>query len=189
MIICGFGRFGQVIGRILRVRRSPSPLSTRTGEQIDTMRRFGTKAYYGDPTRLDVLRSAGAAEAKLLVVALDAVPESLKVVEHAKRHFPNLIILARARNRRHVHLLMDQGVTHIVRETFYSSLRLTEQLLLELGMGAEEAERTIRVFREHDERVLVDQHGFYQDEKQMIQTTKQAMIELRGLLEADQAER
>ncbi len=189
VIICGFGRFGQVIGRILRVRKIAFTALDKNGEQIDTMRRFGTKAYYGDPTRLDVLRSAGAAEAKLLVVALDAVPESLKVVEHAKRHFPNLIILARARNRRHVHLLMDQGVTHIVRETFYSSLRLTEQLLLELGMGAEEAERTIRVFREHDERVLVDQHGFYQDEKQMIQTTKQAMIELRGLLEADQAER
>jgi monovalent cation:proton antiporter-2 (CPA2) family protein len=188
VIICGFGRFGQVIGRVLRVKKIAFTALDKNGDQIDTVRRFGTKAYYGDPTRLDVLRSAGAAQARLLVVALDDVPESLKVVENARRHFPNLVVLARARNRRHAHLLMDQGVTHIVRETFYSSLRLTEQLLRELGMVAEEAARTIRLFREHDERMLVDQHRFYQDEKQIIQTSKQAMIELRGLLEADQAE-
>ncbi len=188
VIICGFGRVGQVIGRVLRLEKIAFTALDANGEQIDMVRRYGTKAYFGDPTRLDVLRSAGAAEAKLLVVSLDGIAESLKVVEHAKRHFPNLVIMARARNRRHAHLLMDQGVTHIVRETFYSSLQLTEQVLLELGMEAEEAERTIRLFREHDERVLIDQHGFYTDEKQMIQTTKQAMIELRGLLEADRAE-
>lgn len=189
VIICGFGRVGQVIGRILRLKKIAFTALDKNGEQIDTVRRYGTKAYYGDPTRLHVLRSAGAAEARLLVVALDDIAESLKVVEHAKRHFPNLVILARARNRRHAHLLMDQGVTHIVRETFHSSLHLTEQVLLELGMEADEAARTIRLFREHDERMLIDQHGIYDDEKQMIQTTKQAMIELRGLLEADQAER
>jgi len=189
VIICGFGRFGQVIGRILRLKRIAFTALDKNGEQIDLVRRFGSKAYYGDPSRLDVLRSAGAAEAKLLVVALDGVAESLKVVEHAKRHFPNLVILARARNRRHTHLLMDQGVTHIVRETYHSSLRLTEEVLQELGLSIEEAERTVRLFREHDERMLIDQHGIYDDEKQMIQTTKQAMIELSGLLEADQAER
>ncbi len=188
VIICGFGRFGQVIGRILRLKRIAFTALDKNGEQIDLVRRFGSKAYYGDPSRLDVLRSAGAAEAKLLVVALDGVAESLKVVEHAKRHFPNLTIVARARNRRHAHLLMDQGVTLIVRETYHSSLRLTEHVLQELGMGVEEAERTVRLFREHDERMLIDQHGIYDDEKQMIQTTKQAMIELSGLLEADQAE-
>jgi monovalent cation:proton antiporter-2 (CPA2) family protein len=189
VIICGFGRVGQIIGRLLRLQRIPFTALDKDAEQIDLVRRFGTKAYYGDPARLDVLRAAGAAEAKAIVVALADVAESLKVVEHAKRHFPNATILARARNRRHAHLLMDYGVTHIVRETFYSSLRLSEELLVELGVAPEDAERTIRLFQEHDERMLTTQHGIYRDEKQMIQTTKQALVELRGLLEADQAER
>ncbi len=185
VIICGFGRFGQVIGRILRVKKIAFTALDRNGEQIDLVRRYGTTAYYGDPARLDVLRSAKAAEAQVLVVALDDVAQSLKVVEHVKRHFPHLAILARVRNRRHAHLLMDQGVTHIVRETYHSSLRLGELVLEELGMDAAEAERTVQLFREHDERLLVDQHGIYDDEKQVIQTTRQAMTELSGLLEAD----
>jgi glutathione-regulated potassium-efflux system protein KefB len=189
VIICGFGRMGQIIGRVLRLRRIPFTALDKNAEQIDLVRRFGTKAYYGDPTRLDLLRAAGAGEAKLLVVALDGVAESLKIVDHARRHFPNATILARARNRRHVHLLMDLGVTHIVRETFYSSLRMTEQILEELGLDADDIERTIAMFREHDERTLIDQHDIYRDEKQMIQTTKQATDELRDLFEADRAER
>ncbi|HET7595204.1 MAG TPA: monovalent cation:proton antiporter-2 (CPA2) family protein, partial [Stellaceae bacterium] len=188
VIIAGFGRMGQIVGRILRLRRVPYTALDNHVEQIDLVRRFGNKAYYGDPTRLDVLRAAGAAEAKVIVVAIEPVADSLKVVEHVKRHFPNLAIVARARNRRHAHLLMDQGVTHIVRETFYSSLRLTEQVLEELGIESADAKRTIAVFEDHDERTLVDQHGFYDDEKQMIQTSKQAAVELRRLLEADRGE-
>ena len=188
VIIAGFGRMGQIVGRILRLRRIPYTALDNHVEQIDLVRRFGNKAYYGDPTRLDVLRAAGAGEAKIIVVALEAIADSLKVVEHVKRHFPNLAIVARARNRRHVHLLMDRGVTHIVRETFYSSLKLTEQVLEVLGIEAEDAERTLAVFEEHDERTLIDQHGFYDDEKQMIQTSKQAAVELRRLLEADRGE-
>lgn len=188
VIIAGFGRMGQIVGRILRLRRIPYTALDNHVEQIDLVRRFGNKAYYGDPTRLDVLRAAGAAEAKVIVVALEPIADSLKVVEHVKRHFPNLAIVARARNRRHAHLLMDQGVAHIVRETFYSSLRLTEQVLEELGIEPADAKRTIAVFEEHDERTLVDQHGFYDDEKQMIQTSKQAAVELRRLLEADRGE-
>jgi monovalent cation:proton antiporter-2 (CPA2) family protein len=188
VIISGFGRMGQIVGRILRLRRIRYTALDNHVEQIDLVRRFGNKAYYGDPTRLDVLRSAGAGDAKVIVVALEGIADSLKVVEHVKRHFPNLAIVARARNRHHAHLLMDHGVTHIVRETFYSSLRLTQQVLEELGVDTEDAKRTTGVFEEHDERTLVDQHGFYKDEKQMIQTAKQAAVELRRLLEADRGE-
>ena len=188
VIISGFGRMGQIVGRILRLRRIPYTALDNHVEQIDLVRRFDNKAYYGDPTRLDVLRAAGAGDAKVIVVALEDVGASLKVVEHVKRHFPNLAIVARARNRRHAHLLMDHGVTHIVRETFYSSLRLAEQALEELDVDAADARRTIAVFEEHDERTLVDQHGFYDDEKQMIQTAKEAAVELRRLLEADRGE-
>ncbi len=188
VIISGFGRMGQIVGRILRLRRIRYTALDNHVEQIDLVRRFGNKAYYGDPTRIDVLRSAGAGDAKVIVVALEDIGDSLKVVDHVKRHFPNLAIVARARNRRHAHLLMDRGVTHIVRETFYSSLRLTEQVLEELGVEPEDAKRTTAVFEEHDERTLVDQHGFYTDEKQMIQTGKEAAVELRRLLEADRGE-
>ena len=187
VIVCGFGRVGQIVGRILRMRGIPFTALDKSAEQIDLVRRFGSQAYYGDSARLDLLRSAGAAEAKVLVVALEDVGESLTVVDLARRHFPHLKILARARNRRHAHLLLDRGVTRIVRETFYSSLRLTEYLLEELGIPLEQALRTTALFKERDERMLIESHGYYDDEKQMIQTTKQVTEELRGLLEADQA--
>src|SRR5215471_5171902 len=187
VIIAGFGRVGQIVGRILRMRGIPFTALDKSAEQIDIVRRFGSQAYYGDSTRLDLLRSAGAAEARILVVALEEVKDSLQVVEHAQRHFPQLVIFARARNRRHAHLLMDRGVTRIIRETYYSSLRLSENVMLELGVPLPEAERTVKIFQERDEQLLIDSHSFYQDEKQMIQTTKQITDELQSLLEGDQA--
>ena len=187
VIIAGFGRVGQIVGRILRVRGIKFTALDKSADQIALVRRFGSQAYYGDSTRLELLRAAGASEAKILVVALEDVKESIQVVEHAVRHFPQLTIFARARNRRHAHLLMDRGVTHIIRETFYSSLRLSEEVLLELGIAVPEAERTVQLFEEQDQRLLLDTHSFYQDETQMIQTTKQITEELQGLLEGDQA--
>jgi glutathione-regulated potassium-efflux system protein KefB len=188
VIICGFGRVGQIVGRILRLRGIPFTALDKSAEQIDLVRRFGTSAYYGDPTRPDLLRSAGAETARVLVVALDDVNESLRVIDNAQRHFPHLTILARARNRRHVHLMMDRGITKTVRETFHSSLRLTEEVLVEAGVPRTEAQRVIRIFEEHDERALKEQHSVYQDETQLIQTTKQVAEELRSLLEADRDE-
>jgi glutathione-regulated potassium-efflux system ancillary protein KefC len=185
VIICGFGRVGQIVGRILRLRRIPFTALDKDSAQIDFVRRYGAKAYFGDPARVELLRAAGAAQAKVLVVALDDVAESLKVVENARRHFPHLTVLARARNRHHAHLLMDLGVSRIVRETYYSSLRLTEEVLGELGLPPEDVRRTITMFDEHDGRTLVDQHGVYRDETQLIQTSRQANEELQGLFEAD----
>ncbi len=187
IIICGFGRVGQIVGRILRLRRIPFTALDKNAEQIDLVRRFGSRAYYGDATRLDLLRAAGADEAKIIVVALDDVADSILVVELVRRHFPHLTIIARARNRRHAHLLMDRGVRHIVRETFHSSVKLTQQVLLELGLSSEQVERTLTIFAESDERMLIESHDYYRDEKQMIQTTRQITEELRHLLETDQA--
>src|ERR1700683_588172 len=130
VIICGFGRFGQIIGRVLRMRGIPFTALERNLGQVDTVRRFGNKVYYGDPTRADLLRAAGAAQAKLLIVALDHMQDALRVVEVAKRNFPQLKILARARNRRHAYLLMDCGVDGLVRDTFLSSLKLAEDTLV-----------------------------------------------------------
>ena len=133
VIICGVGRMGQVVGRVLRTQGIRFTALDQDQGQIDILRRFGAKVYYGNPSRPDLLRAAGAASAKLLVVALADPEESVRVVEIARRNFPDLRILARARNRRHAHLLMQLGVHGLVRETFHSSLRLTEQVLDGLG--------------------------------------------------------
>jgi voltage-gated potassium channel Kch len=157
----------------------------KSSEQIEVVRRFGGKVYFGDPARENVLRAAGAGSAKLLVIALDDTEEALALADMAGRHFPHLLVLARARNRRHAHLLMDRNVTRIVRETFFSSLRLSELAMQELGVAAEEIERAIRVFREHDERQLRASHAIYLDETRLIQSAREAAQELAELLDAD----
>lgn len=189
VIVCGFGRVGQIVGRVLRLRGIPFTALEKDAAQVDFVRRFGSKVYYGDPTRPELLRAAGAENAKILVVALSDMEESLKVVEVARRHFPHLIIHARARNRRHVHHLMDRGVDKIVRETLDSSIRLTGDVLQSLGISAEEAARTLETFRDHDERTLVRQHAVHNDEVQLIQSSRQAAAELQALFEADREER
>jgi monovalent cation:proton antiporter-2 (CPA2) family protein len=189
VIICGFGRVGQIVARVLRMRGITFTGLEQDSAQVEVIRRFGTKIYYGNPARPDVLRAAGAEHARLLVVALENMEEGLAVVDIARRNFPNLTILARARNRRHAHLLMDRGVTAFVRETFHSSLRMGEMALLELGVPSDEASRAVAVFRDYDERMLIQTHSYYDDERQVIQSAKQAADELDGLFEADQQER
>ncbi|WP_377809460.1 monovalent cation:proton antiporter-2 (CPA2) family protein [Azospirillum sp. A29] len=185
VIICGFGRVGQVVGRVLRMRGIAFTALESSAAQVDFVRKFGSKAYYGDPTRVELLRAAGAEKARVLVVALDDMEQSLRVVEMATRHFPNLTIFARARNRRHVHHLMDRGVTHIVRETFDSSIRLTGDVLRQMGMAEGEVSRTLDTFRAHDERTLIRQHAVHNDETKLIQTSRDAAAELQSLFEAD----
>ena len=186
VIICGFGRVGQIVGRVLRMQRIPFIALEQDATQIDVLRRFGTKVYFGNPSRPDLLRSAGADTAKLLIVALDDVEEGLRVVDIARRTFPKLRILSRARNRRHVHLLMDRGVAGIVRETFHSSLRLTELTLMALGTPPGEAAHAVELFREFDEKNLVESHEYYEDERRLIQNAREQADELTGLFEADQ---
>ena len=185
VILCGFGRMGQIVGRILGMHNIAFTALERDPGQVDVIRRFGGRVFYGDPTRVEVLRSAGAAQAKLLVVAMDDMEAVLRTAESAKRAFPNLKILARARNRRHAHLLMDSGVDGLVRDTFHSSLRLAEMSLTALGIDQPTAERSVALFRDHDERNLLATHAIYRDEKQLIQSAQQAAEELTELFEAD----
>jgi monovalent cation:proton antiporter-2 (CPA2) family protein len=185
VVICGFGRVGQIVGRVLHMQGIPFTALDKSSEQIEVVRRFGGKVYFGNPAREDVLRAAGAGSAKLLVIALDDTEEALALADIVGRHFPHLVVLARARNRRHAHLLMDRNITRIVRETFFSSLRLSEMAMEELGVSAEEVERTVRVFREHDEHQLRASHAIYLDETRLIQSAREAAQELAELLEAD----
>jgi monovalent cation:proton antiporter-2 (CPA2) family protein len=186
VIICGFGRVGQIVGRVLTLRGIPYTALEQDSAQVEVIRRFGTKIYYGSPSRPDLLRAAGADHAKLLVVALENMEESIAVIDMVRRTFPNLKILARARNRRHAHLLMDRGIEMFVRETFHSSLRMGELALEALGVSEQDARRAVKVFEDYDERQLQVTHSFYEDEGQVIQSTKQAAAELAGLFEMDQ---
>jgi glutathione-regulated potassium-efflux system protein KefB len=185
VIICGFGRVGQIVGRVLRMRGVPFTALDNSAEQVDVIRRFGGQVYFGDAARTDLLRAAGADKAKTIVVAISNQVSSIRVVDTIQRHFPHLHIFARARNRHHAHLLMDRSVSGHVRETLYSSLFLSEQLLIDLGVNREEARISLRRFLAHDEKTLQEQHAVYQDEAQMIQTSRQAAKELEGLLQSD----
>jgi voltage-gated potassium channel Kch len=187
VIICGFGRFGQIVGRVLRMYGISFTALERDVGQVEVVRRFGQKVYFGDPTRADMLRAAGAEQAKLLVVALDDPPAVIRTVEVAKRDFPNLAILARARNRWFAHLLMDREVEGQVRDTYFSSLELARVALITLGVETDAAARAVTVFREQDEKNLVETHAFYRDEQQMIQSGQQAAEELASLFEADRS--
>jgi voltage-gated potassium channel Kch len=186
VIICGFGRMGQVVGRVLHMQSIPFTALEKDVGQVDVVRRFGTKVYLGNPAREEVLRAAGAETARVLVVALDDMNETIAVVETAQRHFPNLAILARARNRWHAHKLMDFAIDGIVRETFYSSLRLTELVLRALGVPEPRASRALELFREHDESNLIATQAISGDEQQLIQDRQQATKELLDLFEADE---
>ena len=185
VILAGLGRMGQIVGRVLRMHGIAFTALEKDPGQVDVVRRFGNKVYYGDAARPDVLRAAGADHAKLLVVALDDVERTLRTVETAKRNHPNLTVLARARNRHHAHLLMDRDVDGLVRDTFHSSLRLAELSLTAMGVAPEAAARAVALFRDHDEANLVAAHAIYRDEAQLIQSTQQAAEELTALFEAD----
>ena len=185
VIICGFGRFGQIVGRVLRMHGINFTALERDAGQVEVVRRFGQKVYFGDPTRPDMLRAAGAEQAKLIVVALDDPQAVLRIVDVAKSDFPNLAILARARNRWFSHLLMDRHIDGLVRDTFFSSLEMSRMALTTLGIDPAAAEHAVALFRQNDEKTLAETHAFYRDEKQLIQSQQQAADELASLFEAD----
>ena len=188
VIIAGFGRVGAVIGRVLRAKKIAFTALDANPEQVEWVRRFGARAYFGDASRLDLLTAAGAASADLLILAMDDVEASLKAAQLARAHFPQLKILARARNRFHAYRLMDLGVENISRETFLSTMELAEWALRATGLDAWQAQQAIRRFKSHDEELLQRQRAVYHDESQLIQTTKEAFQEMQTLLESDREE-
>ncbi len=185
VIIAGFGRFGQITARVLHSRGIGFTALESSASQVDFVRKYGNKVYYGDPSRLEMLRAAGADKAKLLVLAVDDVEASIRTAELVKRHFPGLAVLARAHDRHHAYLLMDLGITHVYRETLASSLELTEALLCQLGDTPVRAAKTVRMFREHDEKTLKMQQAIHRDETRLVETARESAQELRRLFETD----
>jgi glutathione-regulated potassium-efflux system protein KefB len=185
VIVAGFGRVGQIVGRVLRMRRIPFTALESSVAQVDVVRRFGTKVYYGDASRLEVLQAAGAARAEVFVLATEDVETSVRTAELVRRHFPNLKIMARARNRQHALRLMDIGVKYFIRETYLSSLDLAQHTLEALGLTRADAVESIRRFDVHDRKQLQVQREFRDDEQKLIQSTQLAARELEQLFEAD----
>jgi len=188
VIIAGFGRFGQVVGRVLRARRIPFTAMDADPAQIDFLKRFGNQVFYGDASRLDLLRAARADRAKVFVVAIDEVQASVRTAREVQEHFPHLEIFARARNRAHAYQLMELGIRHIIRETYLSSLDLTGDVLQELGFSYSEARSTVERFREHDEALLQESFQYQRDEKKLIEITERSRSELESLFARDEAE-
>jgi voltage-gated potassium channel Kch len=188
VIIAGFGRFGQIIGRVLAAKKIPFTALDASAEQVEFVRSFGGDIHYGDASRQEVLRAAKAERAKLFVLAIDDVEASLRTAETVRRHFPNLTILARARNRQHAYRLMDLGVTILQRDTFLSSVELAREVLIALGMGSGQAERTVRLFREHDERRLFEHQDYANDQDKLRALSKAAARELEEMFTRDAAE-
>jgi glutathione-regulated potassium-efflux system ancillary protein KefC/glutathione-regulated potassium-efflux system protein KefB len=186
VVIAGFGRFGQITARILRALKIPFTALEIDPDQVDMSQRFGSKSYYGDASSLDLLQAARVDKARFVVLAIDDPTASIRTAEALRQHFPDLQIFARARNRQHAYRLMDLGISNIERETYHSSLVLTEQLLVGLGLTPRQARRAIVAFRTHDEKLLAASHAIYKDDAQLVQTTREASVELRALFDNDE---
>ncbi len=187
VIVAGIGRVGQIVSRVLNARRIAYTALDIDAEQVDVVRRFGRKAWFGDASKLDLLRAAKADEARILVLAIDDVEASVRVAELVRKHFPHITIVARARNRIHAHQLTEHGVKLITRETFASSLEIAEQVLRSLGFGVDDAHDTVARFRRHDESMLARQFAVHRDEDRLIQTSKEAAAELESLFDSDRS--
>ena len=185
VVIAGFGRFGQVIGRLLAMRKIHFTALEVNPSQVDFVRRYGNKVYYGDAGRLDLLRSAHVDRAKVFVLALDDVEASVRIAETVKHHFPALHLVARARNRQHALRLMDIGAKVIIRDTLLSSIFLAGEVLKDIGLTPEEAEAATAFFLQHDTETLEKQYAFRHDEDAFIQSARDAAEELRELFNSD----
>jgi Kef-type K+ transport system membrane component KefB len=185
VIIAGFGRFGQIVGRILATRGIPFTALDTDIEQLDFFTQFGEKVYFGDASRLDLLRAARADRAAVLIIAIDDVEASMRCAELAKQYFPRLKIFARARDRLHAYRLLDLGIARVWRETFHSSAEMAERVLTELGLPDSTAEETVRIFTLHDERLLRRAAAHHADMPKLIEIAKAGRAELRSLFEQD----
>lgn len=185
VIIAGFGRFGQIVGRLLYANKLKATVLDYEPDQIELTRRFGFKVYYGDATRLDLLESAGIEYAKILVVAIDNVESNLQLVDLVTQHFPQVKIFARARNVQHYYQLLDRKVHVIERELFEASLHMGVEVLKALDWPAFQAVQAAHKFREHNIKMLIDLHPNRKNEKEMISQSNQARMSLEKMFEEE----
>lgn len=181
VIIAGFGRFGQVVGRLMYANKIRITVLESDASQIRLLRKYGYKVFYGDATQLDLLRAAGADKAEALVACTDNPDEILHIVEICQQHFPNLKILARARSRVEAYQLLNHGVPNYSRETFLGALDLGRQLLVELGIHPYQAKRAEDHFRKLDNAMLKELLPKHTDDKDLAQRSKESRKELEEI--------
>lgn len=188
VLIAGFGRYGQIIARVMLAQGIPCTVLDHDAEMIEAARSFGYRVFYGDASRLDLLRTAGAAGAKILVLAVDDVAQSLEIVDLAQEHFKNLRIVARARDVTHWNQLRDRGVLLVEREMFESSLRSARSVLELLGHGAHEARQTAMRFRQHNLELFEKMYPHHKDRAKLIAVVKQARQQLEEQMAQERAQ-
>ena len=188
VILAGFGRFGHIVGRVLNLKGVRTTVLDLDADQVALVRKLGLKVFYGDASRLELLRAAGADKAKLLVVAVGEEETSLLIIETAQKHFPNLKILARAFGRDHAYRLLEQGVENIFRETLGSSLDLSVAALRALGFRAYEAQRAARFFRDYDEQSVRALAQYAKNEKELIFQAREQIQTLDQLMETERTQ-
>jgi glutathione-regulated potassium-efflux system ancillary protein KefC len=187
VIIAGFGRFGQIVGRYLFGSSIRATVLDHDADQIEMLKKFGFRVFYGDATRLDLLRAAGAEHAKLLVLAIDDVESSVRLAEVARQHFPKLKVVARARNISHWVELRKRGVELVERETFESALRTGRQALEHLGVGPYEARERADLFRRQNLAVLEDLMPHFEDETHRLSAARAGREQLEQQIAEDKA--
>ena len=178
VIIAGFGRYGQIVARVLLAQGIPTTVLDHSVEMLEAARTFGYRVHYGDATRLNLLRIAGAQQARILVVAVDAPEQSLKIVQMARKHFPHLTIVARARDITHWNQLRDLGVAHIERELFESSLCSARTVLESMGLNRDEAQRVTQRFRSHNIALIERMYPHHKNREKFIAVARQGRQQL-----------
>ncbi|TAM10131.1 MAG: glutathione-regulated potassium-efflux system protein KefB [Nevskiaceae bacterium] len=189
VVIVGFGPFGQIIGRMLRVKKIPYTVLEKNWQQVDFVRRFGSRVFYSDASRPEVLRAAQVDKARLLIITIPDEENSLRIARLVRGEYPKLRIFAVARTRMHQMRLMDLGISDVIRRSYFSSLEMTADILVALGASQEQARADITLFRQHDESTLARQHAVYRDERKLVQTAREAAEELEQLFETDRVTR
>ncbi len=185
IILVGFGRFGQVVGRFLMAQGFKVTVLEKDPDQIELLRKFGFKAYFGDAAHIDFLKSAHADRASALIIAVHGIEDSLQIAEMAKKEFPSLAIFARAYNRQHAYDLHKIGVTQFKREAFESSLSMGVEVATSLGKDRNEMNQKAEKFRVHDEETLRESFQFFEDEPALINFSKTRREELERILRSD----
>ncbi len=185
VLIAGFGAFGATIGRLLTGRGVKTTVLDFDSDRVELLRQLGLEVYYGDATRADLLEVAGAAEARLLVVALPDPDTTLELVRTARKHFPELTILARAFDWPDAHRLMAAGVEHVYRDTLDTSLRAGRDALTLLGSRAYAAQRATQTFRRHDEESVRKLYEMRDDRPGFLSAARERIQELERMLRMD----
>ncbi|HEY9223940.1 MAG TPA: glutathione-regulated potassium-efflux system protein KefC [Variovorax sp.] len=189
VLICGFGRYGQIIGRLVSAQGIQVTVLDHDPDTVAGLREFGFRVFYGDATRLDVLRTAGAATALAVVVAVDDVEQSLEIVDVVREHFPQARLVARARNVSHLYQLQDRKVEFIERELFESSLRSARSVLEVLGWPAHEARESAMLFRQRNLKLTADGYPHYKDRAKFIAVAKEGRQQFAEQMAREREER